>query len=111
MLKFGGVEAIKQEYRAERRLLLIENLLQDLRFAIRSLRRTSGLTAFVWSRSRDTSKSRRAATKDESSPVSAPPLRRIGHRATLLLPTKNPRRERCANGKQHGQCRYVAHVG
>jgi predicted permease len=47
MLKFGGVEAIKQDYRAERRLLLIENLLQDLRFAIRSLRRTSGLTAFV----------------------------------------------------------------
>jgi len=47
MLKFGGVEAIKQDYRAERGLLLIENLLQDLRFAIRSLRRTSGLTAFV----------------------------------------------------------------
>src|SRR6266478_3315576 len=47
MLKFGGVEAIKQDYRAERGLLLIENLLQDVRFAIRSLRRTSGLTAFV----------------------------------------------------------------
>jgi macrolide transport system ATP-binding/permease protein len=47
MLKFGGVEAIKQDYRAERRLLLIENLLQDLRFAIRSLRRASGLTGFV----------------------------------------------------------------
>src|ERR1700732_4935321 len=47
MLKFGGVEAIKQDYRAERGLLLIENLLQDLRFALRSLRRTSGLTAFV----------------------------------------------------------------
>ena len=47
MLKFGGVEAIKQDYRAERGLLFIENLLQDLRFALRSLRRTSGLTAFV----------------------------------------------------------------
>jgi macrolide transport system ATP-binding/permease protein len=47
MLKFGGVEAIKQDYRAERGLLWIENLLQDVRFAIRSLRRTSGLTAFV----------------------------------------------------------------
>ncbi len=47
MLKFGGVEAIKQDYRAERGLLLIENLLQDVRFAIRSLRRASGLTAFV----------------------------------------------------------------
>ncbi len=47
MLKFGGVEAMKQDYRAERGLLLIENLLQDVRYAIRSLRRTSGLTAFV----------------------------------------------------------------
>jgi len=47
MLKFGGVQTIKQDYRAERRLLLIENFPQDLRFAIRSLRRTSGLTAFV----------------------------------------------------------------
>jgi predicted permease len=47
MLKFGGVEAIKEEYRAQRGLPLIENLLQDARFAIRSLRRTPGLTAFV----------------------------------------------------------------
>jgi len=47
MLKFGGVEAMKQDYRAERGLLLIENLLQDVRYAIRSLRRTPGLTAFV----------------------------------------------------------------
>jgi hypothetical protein len=31
MLKFGGVEAIKQDYRAERGLLFIENLLGDLR--------------------------------------------------------------------------------
>jgi macrolide transport system ATP-binding/permease protein len=47
MLKFGGVEAMKQDYRAERGLLLIENLVQDARFAVRSLRRTPGLTAFV----------------------------------------------------------------
>jgi predicted permease len=47
LLKFGGVEAMKQDYRAERGLLFVENLLQDLRFAIRSLRRTPGLTAFV----------------------------------------------------------------
>jgi macrolide transport system ATP-binding/permease protein len=47
MLKFGGVEAMKQDYRAERGLLLIENLLEDARYAIRSLSRTSGLTAFV----------------------------------------------------------------
>jgi predicted permease len=47
MLKFGGVEAIKEHYRAERGLLFVDNLLQDVRFAIRSLRRTPGLTAFV----------------------------------------------------------------
>jgi predicted permease len=47
MLKFGGVEAIKQDYRAERGLLLIENFLQDVRYAFRSLGRAPGLTAFV----------------------------------------------------------------
>ncbi len=47
MVKFGGVEAMKEEYRAVRGLLLIENLVQDVRYAIRSLRRTPGLTAFV----------------------------------------------------------------
>jgi macrolide transport system ATP-binding/permease protein len=47
MLKFGGVEAMKQDYRAERGLLLIENLVQDVRFAFRSLSRTPGLTALV----------------------------------------------------------------
>jgi macrolide transport system ATP-binding/permease protein len=47
LLKFGGVEAIKQDYRAKRGLPFIENLFQDVRFALRSLRRTPGLTAFV----------------------------------------------------------------
>jgi macrolide transport system ATP-binding/permease protein len=47
ILKFGGVEAIKQDYRAQRGLSFVENLLQDARFAFRSLRRTPGLTAFV----------------------------------------------------------------
>src|SRR5882724_1506394 len=47
MLKFGGVEAMKQDYRAERGLLLIENLLNDVPYAIGTLRRTPGLTAFV----------------------------------------------------------------
>ena len=47
MLKFGGVEAMKDDFRAERGMLLIENLLQDVRFAFRSLLRTTGLTAFV----------------------------------------------------------------
>jgi len=47
MVKFGGIEGMKQEFRAVHGLLFIENLLQDTRYAIRSLRRTPGLTAFV----------------------------------------------------------------
>jgi predicted permease len=47
MLKFGGVEAMKQDYRAERGLLFIENLLGDLRNAGRTIRRMPGLAAVV----------------------------------------------------------------
>jgi predicted permease len=47
MLKFGGVEAMKQDYRAERGLLLIENLLADLRNAGRTIRRMPGLAAVI----------------------------------------------------------------
>ena len=46
-LKFGAVEAMKEDYRAERGLQFVENLVQDVRFAIRSLHRTPGLTVFV----------------------------------------------------------------
>ena len=41
MVKFGGVEAMKEDFRAARGLLFVENLVQDARFAIRSLRRTA----------------------------------------------------------------------
>src|SRR3989454_12785800 len=47
MLKFGGVEAMKQDYRAERGLLFIENLLRDLRNAGRTIRRMPGLAAVI----------------------------------------------------------------
>src|SRR5882762_381187 len=47
MLKFGGVEAMKQDYRAERGLLFVENLLGDLRNAARTIRRMPGLAAVI----------------------------------------------------------------
>ena len=47
LIKFGGIESLKESHRAERGFVLLENLLQDIRFAIRSLSRTPGLTAFV----------------------------------------------------------------
>jgi hypothetical protein len=47
MLKFGGVEAMKQDYRAERGLVLIENLLGDLRNAARAILRMPGLAAVI----------------------------------------------------------------
>jgi predicted permease len=47
MLKFGGVEAMKQDYRAERGLLFVEHLLGDLRNAGRSISRMPGLAAVI----------------------------------------------------------------
>jgi len=47
MLKFGGVEAMKQDYRAERGLLFVEHLLGDLRNAGRSISRMPALAAVI----------------------------------------------------------------
>ncbi|HYL85727.1 MAG TPA: ABC transporter permease [Candidatus Angelobacter sp.] len=47
MLKFGGVEAVKQDYRTELGLLFIENLLGDLRNAGRTISRMPGLAAVI----------------------------------------------------------------
>src|SRR6202008_5166187 len=45
ILKFGGVEGIKQEYRARRGLPLVENFLQDVWFSVRGLRGTAARSA------------------------------------------------------------------
>jgi macrolide transport system ATP-binding/permease protein len=46
-IELGGVEQVKEQVRDSRTGAFLDSLVQDFRFAIRSLRRTSGLTAFV----------------------------------------------------------------
>ncbi len=43
--EFGGVEQIKEAYRDERAFVWLEQIMKDLQFAVRSLRKTPGFTA------------------------------------------------------------------
>jgi hypothetical protein len=44
MRSFGGLEPMKETYRERRTLALVETTAQDLRFAVRTLRKSPGFT-------------------------------------------------------------------
>ncbi len=45
MIKLGGIESTKEAYREQRSLRWLENLVQDVRFGARQLRKNPGFTA------------------------------------------------------------------
>src|SRR6202042_476037 len=47
LLKLGGVEQAKEGYRDRRSFQRIEDLVQDVRFGLRELRKNAGFTAFA----------------------------------------------------------------
>jgi len=47
VLKFGGVEAIREQYHAEKSLPFVESIVQDVRYSVRILRKSWGFTSMA----------------------------------------------------------------
>jgi hypothetical protein len=48
VLKFGAVEALKESYRDQRGLPIVEQTFQDIHYSLRSLRRNPGFAAVTY---------------------------------------------------------------
>jgi len=47
VLKFGAVEAIREQYHAEKSLPFVESIVQDVRYSVRILRKSWGFTSMA----------------------------------------------------------------